>query len=291
MKFSNVAPELLELGWSPIPVIPKTKRPAIKTWSEYCNRLPFEHETVFWSIKYPDYSVGFACGKASNIWALDIDADDRDQATRMEAITDEIIGPTPLVRIGRSPRSLRVYQSLEPVKSVKGESLDVLGGGRQFVAFGLHAVTSRPYEWIDESPLNYEAAALPTVNPKDLAGLLSALKKEFGPMVPPEAKPSQWRSKPSLDTNDLSAPRRGLKGEQRYEVLREQLRMSKPGCFHDTMVSVIWDLVYMKMSTVNIHRFFDHHFSAPRTGEYAEVWSQINTAIYGAKQKCNASRH
>ena len=284
MKFSTIAPELLELGYSPIPVVPGEKRPAIRAWSQYCTYPPFSHEITYWSMRYPDHSTGLTCGAASQIWALDIDANDHADAARIEQMADQFIGSTPLVRVGRHPRSLRVYKSVEPVKSVKGGLLDVLGAGRQFVAFGLHNQTRRPYEWLDESPLNYEATALPTINLEALRALLSALKEEFGTTGHQTDKSSVSRSMSLSGPSDLSEQRRGHRGQSRYKVLAKQLEAARPGRFHDTMVSVVAALSVLNMRPENIHRFFQHHFAAPTDGEYAEVWQQIDPAIKGAQK-------
>jgi len=246
---------------------------------------------MFWSIKYPDHSVGFACGGASQIWALDIDADRAEDASRIEQITDHFIGSTPLVRIGKKPRSLRVYRSLEPVKSTKGELLDVLGAGRQFVGLGTHQKTGQPYQWLDESPLNYEASALPTTTNEALTALLSALKEEFGTAHHLTGKSSQQGSVLSYDINHLQTARKGKSSAQRFKVLATQLREAVPGELHTRMVSVVASLHRLKMRRNNIHQFFNHHFAAPRTGEYAEVWEQIDQAITGAEKNYGPQRH
>ena|GEM_PF-4341880 len=290
MKFSTLAPELRELGYSSIPVVPGAKKPAIRSWSQYCERIPFSHEIAYWSMRYPDYSTGLTCGAASRIWALDIDADDHEDAARIEQMADQYIGASPLVRVGRRPRSLRVYQSAEPVKSVKGGLLDVLGAGRQFVAFGLHSQTRRPYEWLDESPLNYEATALPTITLEALGAFLRAIKEEFGTTGHQNGKSPVSSSMSFSGPSDLSDQRRGHRGQSRYKVLAKQLQDAGPGRFHDTMVSVVAALSVMRMGPENIQKFIDHHFSAPKDGEYGEVWQQIKPAIRGA-QKYGSKRH
>ena len=285
MKYQKAAPELRELGWSPIPVVPGHKRPAIKSWSHYCAELPFEHEVISMSINYPDHSIGLCCGAASGIWALDLDADDALDAARIGTLADKFLGTTPLVRVGRPPRSLRVYRSDTIVKSDKGQSLDVLGAGRQFVAFGIHEKTGLPYEWIDESPLNFEAKALPTTTEEALRAFMDALKGELGTTHRQEGKSSQQRPVYNCGVSDLAAQRRGKRGQSRYQVLRNQLKAAQPGQLHNTMVSVVADLVIMKLSPDDIHNFFQRNFAAPKNGEYAEVWRQIDPAIRGAQKK------
>jgi hypothetical protein len=47
--------------------------------------------------------------------------------------------------------------------------VDIIAAGRQFVAFGTHPVTGRPYEWVGNgTPLDVPADALPQVSSRQL---------------------------------------------------------------------------------------------------------------------------
>ena len=71
----------------------------------------------------------------------------RDSADSSEiaGIVRATLGETPLIRFGRFPRWARVYRAARPVASAKAPGFEILGVGRQIVAFGRHSVTGKPY--------------------------------------------------------------------------------------------------------------------------------------------------
>ena len=72
-------------------------------------------------------------------------------ALRIEQLARERLGDTPALRIGRAPKRLLVYRTMEPFKGIKRHPLEVLCLGQQFVAYAVHPVTNRPYEWPEDS--------------------------------------------------------------------------------------------------------------------------------------------
>ena len=87
--------------------------------------------------RYRKHNLGVVCGR---VVAIDIDVDDAAKAGLFKALAFEHLGPTAFQRIGRAPRTLLLYRPAEGevIASAKiGDCIDVLSGGRQFVAFGI----------------------------------------------------------------------------------------------------------------------------------------------------------
>lgn len=113
--------------------------------------------------------------------AIDIDCFDREIVDQMIEWCENNIGVAP-IRVGRAPKALMVYVTDEPFRKYtsaryfdpehpevdpkrKGQRLEVLGDGQQFVAFHIHPETGRPYEWINDwqDPLELASVDLPVI--------------------------------------------------------------------------------------------------------------------------------
>ena len=64
MKKTDEALELLDRGWSIIPIRPDTKRPRIR-WREFQDRLPTEEEVSSWWDTFPDDEIALLTGHLS----------------------------------------------------------------------------------------------------------------------------------------------------------------------------------------------------------------------------------
>jgi hypothetical protein len=161
---------LLENGWHPLPVIGKACR--LPNWTNYCSQPPTREEIIRWEEdRREERSTGIATG---HIVAIDIDvASSIDLVERLRAEAFDCFGETPFIRVGRAPRIALIYRAGEEIRkrAFKAESglddgIEVLGVGQQFVAFGIHPTTERPYEWV--------GSASPTSASPDVAPLISS---------------------------------------------------------------------------------------------------------------------
>ena len=124
---------------------------------------------------------------------IDIDVTNEDEAAAVEAIVVEVLGPTPLRRVGRWPKVALVYRQSEPMyKSVAarqpgegGYVLEYLARGAQFLAFAIHPDTQAPYSWGDATPCNTRVADVPVVTIAQLDELARRVAERWG------AKPTQ----------------------------------------------------------------------------------------------------
>lgn len=170
--------QLLRNGYQPIPV--QGKAAVAEYWqsgdmtSERLQALRQEHTNA--------QNTGLRTG---NLCALDIDVVRPDTVSSVVDLAERHFGATPLRRFG-SKGLMLCYRNPVPIRkvtvltdaAVKGDFADkveVLGQGLQFVAFGIHPGTGKPFEWIgkdefDETatPLTIALNELPTVTPEKI---------------------------------------------------------------------------------------------------------------------------
>ena len=185
-------------GYQPVPITSPTngkvsspgKAPLLKNWQNICATAS-DVEIAAWSTgnRADDINTGLLCGK---IIAIDIDILDAELALKAETLAVEILGATPLRRVGRAPKSLLVYRAdeaglkkLETAKFImpcdgsgaqdqSTAQIEILATGQQFVGFGIHPGTQRPYDWTGLSPLDVQQCDLPAVTRKQLQNFISA---------------------------------------------------------------------------------------------------------------------
>jgi putative DNA primase/helicase len=175
-------------GYRPVPVSSPSpmglkfgKAPLFKDWTTICARADETVIARYVKSKKDHGSTGILCG---NVVGVDLDVSDESMAKEMDALAESMLGPTPLHRVGRAPKSLRVYRAEAPTPNLETPELyladgskhqvEVLGCEKQFVAFGPHRDTGKPYTWTDKLPLDLAAAELPAVSKTALLGFLEA---------------------------------------------------------------------------------------------------------------------
>ncbi|MEO5375098.1 MAG: PriCT-2 domain-containing protein [Alphaproteobacteria bacterium] len=187
---------LVDNGYPVIPIWPGTKKPGrfhrgewrdYPAWTRHCDRPTTEHEAEVWA-RWPDAAIGFACG---TVVGIDIDVLDPEAAHAAEQLARRMLGDTPLVRIGRAPKRMLVYRAETPFAAFRRAPLEVLGHGRQFVAFAIHPDTGQPYQWTEESPLSVDLSMLPAITEDQarawLEAALALLPQDGVPNVIPAA--------------------------------------------------------------------------------------------------------
>lgn len=186
--------------------------------------------------------------------AIDIDIVKIEDIKGISSLAQSLLGKTPLRR--RGARGLMLcFRTETPVNKItintqkqnpngKGfQKVEILGHGQQFVAFGEHPDTGKPYQWVGkdfeetiQTPLNTSLESLPLVTPdklRDCADKIAALLTELGY---PEAKvlgtTNEERPAPSVSAGDPVAER----------VLRDALSYLDPnadrGPWRDTIAGI-----------------------------------------------------
>lgn len=167
---------LLEAGYQIIPIPHGRKGPVIDHWQ----RIDATADDVrVWAADgYANGNVGVL---TKHTPAIDLDITDDAVAREMEAWCLEHLGDAP-VRIGRAPKRLLVFRTDTPFRKLQATYVDpngekhkveVLGEGQQFVAYGTHPDTRKPYEWVSLDELvEIDADALPLLTPEKAQAVL-----------------------------------------------------------------------------------------------------------------------
>jgi hypothetical protein len=142
--FTQYAERLAENGFTVTAT--DGKKPIIPNWDNPSPTDLVWLKRMLGKGRYAGYNIGIVCGR---VVAIDIDADDRKKLGEFEALAAESLGPTQFKRVGRPGRSLLLYRPAEGeiIDSIRFGCIEVLSGGRQFVAYGIHPDTGQQYEW------------------------------------------------------------------------------------------------------------------------------------------------
>ncbi len=120
-----------------------------------------------------------------NTPTLDIDILDEAAAVAVEALARERFGERGrvLVRVGRAPKRAIPFRTDAPFEKLtvplvaadgsKGQKLEFLGDGQQFVAFGMHPDTGQGYEWLDDEPGTVRHEQLPPISQAEAQTLIN----------------------------------------------------------------------------------------------------------------------
>jgi putative DNA primase/helicase len=218
--FEGCAPDLLEHGYSPLPRIVRDNhgRPAVKGWSDLCERQLTGHELRQWSaIAAAD--VTLACG-FGGLLVIDVDTEDPEILAAITRTLPRCVvarrgskGFALLCRHADGPqRSANIYSADEARKS---PIVEIMGTGRNItIPPSLHARTGDPYRWINPATGEPREAdwrlppldELPVIVNEDLARLREALA------------PWSRKSKPPRPMADGPAPALSSATEKRYRA-------------------------------------------------------------------------
>jgi predicted P-loop ATPase len=185
--------QLLANGWTPVPITspdhkhPKVQSPGKQPFMAHWQKLRPENLTPDiirnWPRLQDQPGTGILTG-IGGLVAVDIDVTNPDLATAIREAAWRILGTTPFVRIGRAPKIALLYRLLSEGKKAMTPMLigpggdnaqvEVLGLGQQFVAYGIHPLTQKPYEWPQKAPADAQAADVPKTTPDALLAFLKA---------------------------------------------------------------------------------------------------------------------
>lgn len=207
--FAHYAQPLIELGYSPLPIIPGGKAPGSFTnadgwrpmmdWQRLCHEPPNHYQMIVWE-NWRDAGLGIALGYGGVI-CIDIDTDDEEMIAAIEAVLPELgVG-----KRGRKGRSWFFRGDTTKIVS-RGFNInrirviDLLSTGKQTVIPPtIHPGTGKPYEWLTPFTLDgLRADELPWVDDDIAARLEEALtpfgynKQDYRPPADPEERGETW---------------------------------------------------------------------------------------------------
>lgn len=181
---------LVDAGFHILPLAPGQKYPGayrlgewgkMYGWDKYADREPSSLELHHWS-QWPGAGIGIVGGK---VVAIDIDISDAGLSLEIDHICRDHLGDTQAIRIGQPPKRLLVYRTREVFNSGSYGPLEVLCLGRQFVAYGIHPKTGRPYEWPEEGLADLDILDLPVVSQEDVTAFVQVAVK----LLPAQKRP------------------------------------------------------------------------------------------------------
>ncbi|MGK7871197.1 DUF3987 domain-containing protein [Falsiroseomonas sp. E2-1-a20] len=165
-------------GYEPLPIVGPTapgrspgKRPGVRGWQ---SMIIDERMISSWGEGSLELctNTGIRCGI---LRAADVDVLDVRLAAELRDLAHSILGPTPLYRIGRSPKFLLAYRVEKPTPKAETPELllpdktkaqvEMLGQGQQFVAYGTHPETGLEYTWPHSGPDVVPLFDLPLLKP------------------------------------------------------------------------------------------------------------------------------
>jgi Bifunctional DNA primase/polymerase, N-terminal len=158
--------QLLQNGYEPIPI--QGKRPRIAGWTS--GNIDLERIVRETILHLGDRSTGLRTGA---LVGVDIDLHNDDHAEIIRQVVEDAAGPTPFRRRGSKGAMLCYRKAGTPIGKlvIRDPAADrtlfeIFGEGGQFVAYGIHPDTGRPYEWLipGQEPLLVPLAALPEIS-------------------------------------------------------------------------------------------------------------------------------
>lgn len=277
ITFAAVASQLAENGWRPFPGHQASKAPAMCGWPGL-NHAEWDDADLEAAINDYQPTDDYCCCLAvqSEIVAIDLDITDHEHAAAADRLANNILGRTPLVRIGLPPKQIRVYRSGDLIRSRKLHPLEIFSGSGQFIAYGWHEKADRPYIWPLCLPLEVSADSdkIPLVT----RAKVDRFSVELFKVVP----------------RRLSAIRQGR--PDRLQTIGERLTMlttlhgswkraaaivlgeAVEGCRNDTAWAVVASAAARGIPEDVVWELFERHFSGWVGVSEAEVASMIDRA-------------
>ncbi len=195
--FRMFAEALLDAGYSPLPVIPGRKKPALREWSNFC-AAPMTHGRIQdYGARWPRASLGVALGYAGVI-ALDVDTEDAAQLAAIRAA----VPASPVAKAGAKGFTAfyraapgAVIPSRHFAAGRKQGICDLLSTGTQTVLPPSPHPAGHAYRWLTiDTLLTVPARELPEA-PADIAGRLETALAPWMPRPRFDAG-HDWRTTP-----------------------------------------------------------------------------------------------
>jgi hypothetical protein len=181
--FRTFAEALLDAGYSPLPVIPGRKKPALRAWSNFCVEPMPRGRIQSYGVRWPRASLGLALGYAGVI-ALDVDTGDASQLAAICAT----VPASPVAKTGA--KGFTAFYRAAPGAVIPsrhyaaGRKLgicDLLSTGTQTVLPPSPHPAGHAYRWLTpDTLLTVQARELPEA-PADIA---ERLETALAPWMP-----------------------------------------------------------------------------------------------------------
>ena len=181
--FRTFAEALLDAGYSPLPIIPGRKKPALRAWSNFCAAPMPRGRIQDYGARWPRASLGVALGYAGVV-ALDVDTEDAEQL----AAICSTVPASPVAKAGA--KGFTAFYRASPGADIpsrhyaagrKQGICDLLSTGTQTVLPPSPHPAGLAYRWLTpDTLLTVQAHELPEA-PADLA---ERLEDALAPWMP-----------------------------------------------------------------------------------------------------------
>ena len=272
----DIAARLIENGYRPVPC--KGKRARGDDWPN------FDFTPAHFA---RGHNVGIKTGQG--VAFVDIDVTDPEAS---EAIIQEWLRRHPhgLRRTGLAPKTgFLVASDFGKKEEVKfpnlgqKDKIEILANGQQFVAFGIHPDTGKPYHWHDLDPLDTFLGLkdmLPTVSEAEIRDFLNWSEETHGPEKRQKTLPQQATpTAPRAGHDDMLADTGAAQTACADEV-QEILSYIPPDCGYADWLSVLMALHEWSGGSQTGLSFADQ-WSAQgqkyKPGEVAQKWKGFDT--------------
>lgn len=200
--FGAVAADMVKMGWSIFPQeVTGVRRPGrigremIKPSEDHklATQLPTKEAIELWTRHCPTLNVAVVLGPASgNAFVLDIDVIEEEFSAQIQELAEQILGQTPLRRVGRWPKVALVYRASadDPIPSRSptfvatdspenpenvAQQLEIISNGKAMTFYGKHHKTGRYFEWLDGPPTVHSPMSVPLVSSAKLNEFIDAV--------------------------------------------------------------------------------------------------------------------
>lgn len=156
--------DYLNAGYSVIPDKYMKKRPAIKGWTDFCNRFPTSSEVENWGHSFKQSNIAVCTGDASGIVALDLDCIDPE----ILKILEPLLPPSPVEKRGSKgyTRFFQYRNEATQVIKVNGKVvLELLSKGKKTTIPPSVHPDGHEYEWVGKALLEVDKHDLPILPP------------------------------------------------------------------------------------------------------------------------------
>ena len=258
ITFAAVAQQLAEQGWRPFPGWQASKTPAMRGWPGLNHS---EWDGADLAAAVADYQPNARLAVQSEIVAIDLDIIDREHAAAADRLATDILGRTPLVRIGLAPKQIRVYRSGDPIRSRKLHPLEIFSGSGQVIAYGWHEKAGRPYIWPQCSPLDLTADSdtIPLVTRAQLDRFSAELFKVVPRRLLPTRQGRPRRQRRSAN-NRRSVGMLSMLHSSWKRAAAIVLGEADEGCRNDTAWAVVASAAGRGIPDDVVWELFERHF-------------------------------
>ena len=148
-SFRDHAPALHATGFNPLPILPRTKRPALLGWQRFCSEEMPSSLVAKLAKSSIAYGVGLALGYRGVI-GIDVDTDDSEQIRAVISV----LPPIRAAKRGRRGFTVFFQDPTGIVQTARLRLVEILARGTQTVMPpSVHPDTGQPYLWLDPEAL------------------------------------------------------------------------------------------------------------------------------------------